>query len=138
MANQETNSIETRIHKLERENSVFKRALLGISVLFCAVVGMGQAQTSRTVKASNFSLVDAKGDLQAELRLDSSGNPLLMFYSSSGAPNVFISGGSFPTISVGEGPKSSVTMAVSKGIPELRVWDSIGELTSLHKMGCQA
>ena len=77
-------SISERLEKVERENRVLKRfAMLALS-LIAAVLVMGQAGPQRTVEAEKFVLKDSAGRMRAEITLDQSGTPALVFYDESG------------------------------------------------------
>jgi hypothetical protein len=79
----DSQSLASRVERLEKQNLFLKRAGLALLVLPAALMFMGQSRPTRTIEAQNFVLRDSSGNKRAELSMgvDAAG---LQFFDSKG------------------------------------------------------
>lgn len=87
----ETNTIERRLGKLEKENRWMKRGGCVVLLGIVSAMLMGQARPSRTVEADKFVLKDSNGRTRAEMSFWQD-DPLLTFYDIDGKRTLGLSG----------------------------------------------
>ena len=60
----------SRVEKLERQNRIMKRSAVGVGVLLCSILLMGQARPNRTIEAQRFVVKDSSGKIRAAFGME--------------------------------------------------------------------
>ena len=131
-------ALEKRVAGLERQNRWMKRAGSTIFLLLASVLLMGQARQPQAARARNFSLLDSKGRVVAELKTESDGIPSLSFYDDKGESNLTLLGGDVPGVVVGTDGHSMADLRApsfgkdaqgkNTGASALKLFDAEGNL----------
>lgn len=85
--------LANRVAKLEAQNRWLKKAGIASLIVAATVIGMGQAQSNRTVEANEFVLQDTAGRVRAKLFMKRASDPTLSLYDASGAERAQLSQG---------------------------------------------
>jgi hypothetical protein len=118
-------SVETlaaRIERAERLNRAFHRAvLIAFAFVIGALVFQHYRQSSRTITAERFAVINAKGDVVALLSAGANGLPSLTLST----------GGNNPRALIGLNNIGSVYLALSDADNKLR-WSAFADDSGVH------
>lgn len=119
-------SIMLRLDRVERENRRLKRLSLAVMVVVAAILLMAQAPShkTRTVEADRFVLIDASGQVRADLAMAADNTPALTLLNEKGSPLVSLRGADSPSLTLSNADsKEILKLLVSPDVNSLALYD---------------
>jgi hypothetical protein len=114
----------SRLDRLERANSLLKRLVLVLLVLFGVLLLLGQTRVTRTVEAEKLILKDSTGRIRARLEMEASDRPTLALLDERGYPVVSLGAGENPFLNLcSRNCENQATLNLSKDLVGLAFYE---------------